>query len=419
MAAAWTDYSSSLLGLSVALGIGLLIGAEREQRKGSGPSRGPAGIRTFAIVALLGAVGMALGGALVLGVVAAIVGAGALLSYQGTKDMDPGMTSEFALLLTCLLGGVAMREPGVAAGVGAVLAALLAARDRMHYFVRSVLSEQELHDIIMFAALALVVLPLAPDRYMGPFAAINPHTSARLVVIVMAISAAGYVAVRAAGPRHGLPVAGFISGFVSSTATIYSMGLRVSRQKSFLESAAAGAAWSSIATMVQLALVVALVNIGLLAALALPLLLGGVAACVYGMSFMLRGAAKQEAAPDKDQTRAFDLKTALAFAVTINVVLLVAAGLNAWLGDHGTVLSAALTGLADAHSTAAAAASLMAAGKVSGAQAVRAILVGLSTNTLTKAAVAFRSGGAPYARKVIPGLAMMMAATWAGAWLSA
>jgi len=211
---------STLLGLCVAVGIGLLVGAERERRKYTSPARSAAGIRTFTVSALLGAVSVLLGGRLVLAVAALVVGILAMVAYQSTRAEDPGLTTEFALLLTCLLGGLAIREAVLAAGVGAVLAVLLAARSRLHHFVRSVLTEQELHDVILFSATALIVLPLAPDRFMGPFDALNPRAIARLIVLVMAISAIGYVAMRSLGPRYGLPLAGFASGFVSSTATI-------------------------------------------------------------------------------------------------------------------------------------------------------------------------------------------------------
>ena len=122
------------------------------------------------------------------------------------------MTTEFALLLTCLLGGLAIRDSMLAAGLGAVLALLLAARDRLHHFVLSVVKAQELNDVILFSAIALIVLPLAPDQFMGPFSALNPHDIARLIVLVMAISALGYLAVRSLGPRYGLPLAGFAGG---------------------------------------------------------------------------------------------------------------------------------------------------------------------------------------------------------------
>lgn len=407
--------ANSLLGLSVALGVGLLIGAERERRKDTGPNRSAAGIRTFAVSALLGAVGMLLEGELLLLVVTLLVGAGALVAYRRTRVLDPGITTEFALILTCLLGGLAIREPLLAAGIGAVVALLLAARNRIHHFVRSVLSEQELHDIILFAAVALIVLPLAPDRYLGPFDALNPRAMARLVVLVMAISALGYVAMRSLGPRYGLPLAGFASGFVSSTATIYSMGERASRQKALMNGAVAGAALSSIATIIQMTIVILTIQPALMAPLALPLSLGGLAACLYGTMFFFRREPVAPLKPADDKGHAFDLKTAAGFAALVGLVLVISGALNSWLGATGMLVGAAVTGLADAHATAASAASLIASSKISSADAVTTILVGLSTNTLMKALVAFKSGGTIYAARIVPGLVLMIVAVWLGA----
>ena len=409
---------STLFGLCVALGIGLLVGAERERRKKAGPTRGAAGIRTFVVCALLGSVSVILGDVLVLAVTALLVGAGVLVAYQRRQDQDPGMTTEFALLLTCLLGGLAMRESMLAAGVGAVLALLLAARDRLHHFVRSVLTAQELNDIILFSAMALIVLPLAPDRFMGPFDAINPRAVARLIVVVMAISALGYLAMRSLGPRYGLPLAGFAAGFVSSTATIYSMGERASRQPALMGDAVAGAVLSSFVTIIQMTVVVGLIQTSLLRALAWPLLLGGLTSSLYGRVFVLRRAPDSGNGNSMDDAgRAFSLKTAVLFAALVSLILLLSAGLNAWLGMRGMLLGSALTGLADAHATAASAASLFAAGKISSAEAVGPILIGLTTNTLMKAVVALKSGGIHYATLIVPGLVLMIAAVWLGAWI--
>ena len=406
---------SALLGLSVALGVGLLIGAEREQRKQTGPNRAASGIRTFCVVALVGAVSVMFGGTLVIAVTAFVVGAGALLAYQETREQDPGLTTEFALLLTCLLGGLAMLSPLVAAGLGTVLASLLAARNRMHHFVRAVLTERELHDIILFFAAALIVLPLAPDRFMGPFDSINPHTVARLIVMVMAISALGYVALRTLGPRFGLPLAGFSSGFVSSTATVHSMGERARQHPETVGSAAAGAALSSVATIVQMAAVVALVQPELLKLLWLPLCFGGATAGLYGAALLIKS---EKGEPlERESGRAFDLKMATGFAALVSAVVMISAALNAWLGSDGLMLGAAVAGLVDAHATAASAASLMAANKITSAQAVAPILVGLSTNTLMKAVVAFNAGGVTYAMRVVPGLGLMIVAVWLGVWI--
>ncbi|MGZ9269015.1 MAG: MgtC/SapB family protein [Candidatus Binatia bacterium] len=406
----------ALLGLSVALGIGLLVGAERERRKDT--TRNAAGIRTFSVSAMLGAVSVLLGDGFVTAATTLIVGAGALVAYQRTRDQHPGLTTEFALILTCLLGGLAIHNPVLAAAVSVALALLLAERNAIHHFVRNVLTARELSDTILFSAMALIVLPLAPDRYMGPLDALNPYALVRLVVLVMAISAFGYVAMRSLGARYGLPLAGFASGFVSSTATIYSMGERASRQESVMSSAVAGALFSSVATIIQMTVVIGMVQTSLLTALMLPLIFGGVAAGGYGLIFFMT---KMPTSDEKDQAinvgRAFDLKMATVFAALIGLIVLVAAGLNDWLGARGMWLGAAVTGLVDAHATAASVASLTAANKISTDQAIGPILVGLTTNTIIKAVAAFKSGGTRYAAKIVPGLALMIIAVWVGAWI--
>ena len=246
-----------ILNLAVALGIGLLIGAERERRKGEGPSRSPAGIRTFTVASLAGAASFIVGGQVLLAVATAGVTILTAVAYWRAHEDDPGLTTEIALILTTLLGGLSMQQPALAAGVAVVVAVLLAARSRLHRFVRSVLTERELQDALIFAGATLVVLPLVPDRPSGPYGALNPHSIWILVILVMAISAAGYVAVRMLGVRFGLPIAGLASGFISSTATIGAMGARVTKTKDVLAAAVAGAVLSTIATIGQMALVLA------------------------------------------------------------------------------------------------------------------------------------------------------------------
>ena len=406
---------STFVALCVALGVGLLVGAERERRKSSSPDRGAAGIRTFAIASIMGAVGMLIGDVELLALVVFMTGCAAMIAYRANHKEDPGLTTEFALVLTSMLGGMAVRNALLAAGVGVLLALLLVARDAIHHFVKTLLTAQDLEDTLIFSATALIVMPLVPDQFMGPFHALNPRNLVMLVVVVMAISAAGYVGTRWLGPRFGLPLSGFAAGFVSSTATIHSMGQRCVADSSVAAPAVAGAVLSSIATFVQMSVLIGLVQPPLLKALALPLLAGGVVASLYGLYFLLRSRRDEVSTPvEQDRGRAFNLRTSITFALLLGAVMTVSAALNAWLGDQGLVLGALVAGLADAHATAASTASLVASGKIQATQAVLPILLGLTTNTLTKAVVACHSGGMAYARKIIPGLAAMLLAVWAG-----
>lgn len=275
-----TDPVVSLL---VALGVTLLLGVERERRKGRGPERGPAGIRTFALVAFLGGLSYRVGGVAVTAAAFAVVGLAAIAGYVMSTGEDPGLTTEMALLVDFLLGALAQRNAGLAAGLGVGTAILLARRHRLHVVVRDTLSEREFHDALLFAACALIVLPLVPDHAVGPNHSLNPATIWRLVVIVMAMQAAGYVAVRAIGPRYGLLLTGFLGGFVSSTATIAVMGRRAVDEPPLRRIATAAGIASSVATIVLLAAVVGAVSVPVLRAVALPLVLAGVAAGGYAI----------------------------------------------------------------------------------------------------------------------------------------
>jgi len=397
--------------LASALAIGLLMGAERERRKGEGPQRSAAGIRTFALASLTGGVSVVLGGNLLLAVAVAVLAAFTVAAYLKTHEKDPGLTSEAALVLAVLLGGLAQTETAVASALAVVVTVLLAMRAPLHRFVADVVTERELTDALIFAAATLVVLPLMPDRFLGPFGAINPRTIWKIVILMMSISAAGYIAVRLVGPRVGLPIAGLASGFVSSTATIGAMGARALQEPALAKAAVAGAVLSTVATILQMTAVLAATSRSALYHMRYPLIASGVAAVAYGV-FLILGSKHQDAPPSAQTGRAFSLKSAVFFAALITAMLVLSAALNAWLGAAGVAVGAAVAGLADTHAAAVSVASLVSAGKMPASGAVLPILAGMTTNTISKAVVAVSSGGRAYAVQIIPGLLIVIAAAW-------
>ena len=403
--------------LASALAIGLLIGAERERRKGEGPQRSAAGIRTFALASLLGGVSVVLGGNLLLAVTTAVIAVFSAVACLRTHEQDPGLTSETALVLTVLLGGLAQTETATASAIAVMVTVLLAARLRLHHFVSDVISEAELTDALIFAAATLVVLPLMPDRYLGPFDAINPRIIWKIVILMMSISAGGYIAVRLVGPRFGLPIAGLASGFISSTATIGAMGERALQEPALARPAVAGAVLSTVATILQMAAVLAATSRSTLYQMRFSLIAAGVAALAYGAVLTIMSV-RQEAPPAAQKGRAFSLRSAIFFAGIIAAMLLLSAALNAWLGKAGVLAAAAVAGFADTHSAAVSVASLVAAGKLTAQEAIVPILAGLTTNTVSKIAVAISSGGRRYAMQIIPGLVIVIGAAWAAAFFS-
>jgi len=401
------------LSFAIALGIGLLIGTERERSNGVTPA--VAGIRTFTIAALLGAISITINFWLL--VVALIcVTIFTATAYFIRKDEDPGLTSELTLIFTVILGGLAMSAASFAASLAVIAAILLAAKEPIHGFVRASITKDELNDFLILAAATLIVLPLVPNAYIGPYDAINPRNLWLVVILVMLISALGHLALRLLGGRIGLPLVGLVSGFVSSIATIGTMGERSRQAPVLMGAAAAGATLSSLATIIQLTMILAAIDHHTLVAIAAPMIFGGVSISLYGIVITLSSLRKHEA--DISQPgRSFSVKTALMLAAVIAVVLMLSATLKAWFGQAGLVLASGLAGLADVHASAISAASLVTAGKLSPEGAVIPILVALTVNSTSKAVMAVVSGGREFSRQVIPGLIFQVSATWLGWWL--
>jgi len=400
------------INFAVALTLGLLIGAERERSKGEGPTRRSTGIRTFALVALLGAVAMHVGGVVLLATITAAVAALTGLSYFRGHDDDPGLTSEMGVLATAVLGGLAMSDALLASGLAVVVAAVFASKTLVHGFVKGVLTDAELRDGLILGFATLIVWPQLPDRFLGPLDALNPHTLWLLVVLVLTLGACGHVATRALGARYGLPIAGLASGFVSSTATIGSMAGRAAAAPTCLKAAVAGATLSTVATFLQMALLLFATNEPTLLAMTPILAAGGGAATLYGLAFTLL-ALKSKEPPQTAPGEAFSIRVAIALAATMALMLMVAAFLKDRLGDLGIVVGAAFAGLADTHAAAVSIASLATTGKLTPEDAVLPILIAMTTNALSKCVVAIGTGSPGFAVRIIPGLLLSIAASWA------
>ncbi|MCU0758435.1 MAG: DUF4010 domain-containing protein [Steroidobacteraceae bacterium] len=395
----------------VAFGAGLLIGVERERRKGDGQDRAAAGVRTFVIVALLGAIAGSTAVPWIAAVLAAGVVALTALSYWRSRSGDPGLTTEVAMLATFGMGVLATQDAALAAGLGALVALLLAARTRLHAFARAWLSDREVYDAILLAGAALIVLPLLPDRPVDPLGAINPHLVWRLTVIVMLVNAAGYVALRLLGPGWGLPVAGLFGGFVSSVATIAAMGRRSRDDPALLHGALAGAALSSVGTVLQLALVLGATRPAALGRMATPLAAMGLVAVLAGLLLSRRHLATASAHPPAG--RAFDPRHALLFAAVLAGMMIGIALLGRAFGASGVLGGAILGGFLDTHSAAASVTALDARGALAPADAVVAVALAVTANSVTKL-VSAGTGGREYFLRLAPSLVAMIVALWLG-----
>lgn len=400
--------------LAVALGAGLVLGVERERRKGEGPQRHAAGLRTFALTALLGGVAMQTEVPLVMAVSGLGIVALSVVSAWRAPHGDPGVTTEVALVLAFALGALAQPAPGLSFAAALVASALLAFRTRLHGLARKLFNDRELQDLLVLGIAALVVLPLLPNRPVDPLGTVNPFAIWKLVVLVMAVGALGSLAQRLMRPRWGLTLSGFASGFVSSAATVASMGRLATRDARLSPMAVSGATASSVSTLVQLAILVGVSSLPLLGALALPLILGGVA--VAAMLGVLAWRATPVEVPLVRSGPTLRMQDAVIFAALLTVVTAVAALAQRHFGDEGILLAATLSGFADAHAFAASGGALTSAGAVSVATARLGVLAAVSANAVTKVVLAALSGPRPFVVRIVLGQLLAVGGLWLG-WL--
>lgn len=420
MADAW-------IGLLVALGCGLLVGVEREQRKGRGPQRGAAGIRTFTLVTLAGALAQALApGALVAAGLLAVglLAAAAYWRSSLARSSDPGLTTEVALVVAYLVGVQCVVQPALGAACAAVLAGLLAARENMHRFATEWLTELELRDALVLAGVALVIVPLAPASALPWLGGLAPRTAAWLVLVILSIQGAAHVARRVLGGGQALALSGLLGGFVSSTATIATLGAQSrAEQAPTQRRLAAAAALSGAATWLQALALCAVVSPALLPALLAPAA-AGIATALAGGALGLRGSAEADAEATAENAgpppprRPLRLREAASLAAALLLVSAAVAWAQTQFGSSGRLAGTALAALADAHAPIAASLALHQAGELSANDALRAVLLAVSVNTGSRCAVAAFTGGPLFAWRVGRVLVLSVGAAGLALWLS-
>ncbi len=373
-----------------SLAIGLLVGLERE-RSYRGRAGQAYGIRTFALLALVGTLATEAGEGAVVVALAGVVGL-LVVGYRRTNEADPGTTTEVAAMATFLLGVLSYHDAALAAALAIAIVVLLMSKTRLHRFVSDVLSDVEMEDAIKFLVGAFVILPLLPRRGVGPYAIFNPSRIWLIVVVLTGVSWVGYIAVRALGERRGLLATGLAGGFVSATAATATMA-RESRTGANFAPALAGAQIASAATYVELGVILFVVSPSLAGRLAAPVLVGTLALVTVSLLGSRGSRGTTEAGAPAARQRVVTLTPALVLAVILTGALFLARwGAHAF-GARGAVLAVGAAGLADAHGGSLTAATLYTKGALGLDATLVAIGVAMTTNTLVKCGVAFALGG--------------------------
>lgn len=398
-----------LQSLATALGLGLLVGLQREWAR----SR-VAGIRTFALLSLFGGLSGAL--AIVFGgwVIAAALGA--LASFvlmqnfteARTREADSGLTTEMAMLVMFAIGVLtALGQRLVAVVVAGTVMVLLHSKQPLHRMVRRI-GRDDLREIARLVLAGLVILPLLPNRDMGYLGVLNPFSIWLMVVLIVGISLAAYLTGKFLGGTKGAAVAGILGGLISSTATTASAARR---------SRAAAASGTSLAAVALIASAIVFVRvIAEVLATAAPhwqKLLPPLGAMMVWSAVIATASyriAAKHGRTSGDQGPPSELKSAVLFGLLYAGVLVVVATARERYGSSGLYLAAALSGLTDMDAITLSTSRLVGSGRLATDTAWRMILIGGMANVVFKMILACILG----ARAFIRPLALGMGATLLG-----
>ncbi len=395
--------------LALAVGLGLMVGVQREW---SAPRM--AGVRTFALVSLLGALcGLlqATGDAGWL-VAAGLIAVAAMMWLGNEVEIASGhpsigLTTEFAALVMYLVGVLVMREQEAAGVVIAgTVAVLLHWKEPLHRFVARI-GDEDFRAVSRLILVGMVILPVLPDRTYGPYEVLNPFRIWLMVVLIVGISLAAYVVRRLVGERAGSVAAGILGGLISSTATTVSEARRARSRPEDASPAAFVVMVASTVVFLRVLVEVAIVAPSLLPRVAGPLAaMMGVMIVVSIAAFLaMRRRLSETSSPSPPS----DLRAAVVFGLLYAGVLFAVAAAREHFGEEGLHVVAALSGLTDMDAITLSSAQLMRDGRLEPPTGWRIIMTAALSNLLLKLLIAAILGG----RRIAVPVAVMFTACMA------
>ena len=392
--------------LLLAALLGLFLGLEREW------SDKPAGIRTFSLTALAGAVFVLVSretgfeSAFLLGGLFVVVQATLLSWHSQHEQRTLHLTTSVSLLVAYGVGALVALEQGFAAVTVAVISSLLLVLKRELHGFAGALSREELKSVTEFAILAFVVLPLLPPgRVSVRGVVVEPQVAWLMVVTVAGIGIVNYAVVRTYG-SFGVVVTGFFGGLASSTAVVGSMLDQV-RGREELHSYAVSAVLLAEAAM-------AVRNLAIALAFSFPLVLFD---AIVPLGVFIAGAAilalrsvdwDQSVALDLDSP--FSLRNALTFGVVFLLILAVGTVAQSEFGTTGLYVSSFVSGLVSSGGATTTAVLLYRSESISASVTVVAVLLATAASVVIKAGLAL-AGPPAFSRRVVRLSALALAAS--------
>jgi len=399
----------------VAILLGLLMGLERERNPAA-----LAGLRTFALTALFGTLAAHLA---TLSAQPWLIAVGLLLSggmiitaylRPATTREESGTTTVAAMLLCYGLGVLVWFEQ-------IQLAVMLAiATTTLLYFkpelrgISQRLTRQDILSILQFALLALIILPLLPNKNYGPYGALNPYQIWWVVVLIVGVGLAGYAALRRMGKR-GVVVVGLLGGIVSSTATTLAFSRHARRDEAMARIAVIVILLANLVVMVRLGVIAAIIAPDIVTTL-YPLLAGGLLVGTIGAWYGFRRLHPHGTPPELAVANPTELRTALGFAALYAVILLISAWLSDVIGNAALYWLALVSGLTDVDAISLSTMRLFNLGKLPELNVVNVILLALLANLVFKSGLTLSLGGWARMRHAVAGMGAV-ALGLIGAWL--
>lgn len=390
-----------------SLAIGLLIGLERERRPSS-----KAGLRTFALVALMGTLAALLsskiGSPWLLVTGFCIVGVMIIAAYltSPTEENDPGTTTVAALLLCYALGALIWYgQTTLAVMLAIITTTLLYFKPELRGITKR-LTRRDLVSILQFLVLTFVILPILPNQNYGPYDTFNPHQIWMMVVLISGLSLAGYVALHWTSQRYGAPLLGLLGGLVSSTATtlVYARHGKISEVMARLS--AVVILLSSQVVLMRLTVLSAVVSPNLLAKL-LPVMGLGLLFGLVVTLFDWRKLHTSSDLPMPKTSNPTEILTALSFGLLYAVILFFSAWISDIAGSGGLYVVALISGLTDVDAITLSSLRLFDLNKLSDDQAVTAISLAFLSNMVFKFGLVVFIGGTTLAKHVAAGFLAM------------
>ncbi len=396
-----------LKSFAIALALGALIGLEREYARYKERGHRYAGIRTFPLIALLGALSTYLADLIsiwILLVTLVLVGILILVAYFTVLDKKyVGATSEMAALLTFFIGVLSYQgEFFFATILAMVITLILYARSMLHNFAERI-NEKELSATLKFGVIAFIILPFLPNKWYGSLELFNPYIVWLMVVFITGISFVGYILLKWFGER-GIALTGILGGTVSSTATTTSFAVRSKKEEYLYRTLIIGVVLANGTMLIRILLEVFVVNQNLFIGLLIPLL--SLAAITAIFSYFLWQREKGSASSIKLGSP-FTIKPALKFAAAFAVIIALVKVADIYLSTQGVYAVSFLSGLVDVDAITVSLSQLAKNG-VAAKIAHNGILIAALTNIAAKGALAWWLGGKKFSRIIVSFFAVLI-----------